>query len=104
MLPINLLPLTVKQALHDLANFIKERRTAVPGITKVIVFGGSYAGSLAAWIRLKYPDLVDGAVSSSGTFNVVVNGFGMHTFLWRAKIKIIQMLFTRPKNYLYSKE
>jgi thymus-specific serine protease len=32
---------------------------------KWIVFGSSYAGVLAAWFRLKYPHLVDIAVSSS---------------------------------------
>lgn len=38
----------------------------MPSDIKWIVFGGSYAGSLAAWARLKYPYLVHGAVSSSG--------------------------------------
>ena len=31
----------------------------------VLTVGGSYAGELAAWMRMKYPEVVDGALSSS---------------------------------------
>lgn len=38
----------------------------LPSDIKWIVFGGSYPGSLAAWMRVKYPFLVHGAMSASG--------------------------------------
>ena len=31
-----------------------------------VSFGGSYPGSLSAWLKLKYPHLMSGSVSSSG--------------------------------------
>lgn len=55
----NLQYLSVDQALADLAYFIetKKKEEALRNST-VIVFGGSYAGSMAAWARLKYPHLI----------------------------------------------
>ncbi|KAM0724395.1 putative serine protease K12H4.7 [Formica fusca] len=58
--------LNVDQALADLAYFIetKKKEKNLENST-VIVFGGSYAGNMAAWARLKYPHLIQGALASS---------------------------------------
>lgn len=57
-----------EQALADLGSFIESMKTklSLPVGTKWIAFGGSYPGSLAAWLREKYPNLVHGSISSSG--------------------------------------
>lgn len=64
----NLVYLSSEQALADLAYFIQSVNIGYkfPNNAKWIVFGGSYGGSLAAWMRAKYPHLVHGAVSASG--------------------------------------
>lgn len=41
--------------------------------TKYIVYGGSYSGNLAAWMRQKYPDLVFAAVPSSAPVQMSYN-------------------------------
>lgn len=63
----NLRYLSSEQALADVANFIKamNKEYSLSPDVKWIVFGGSYSGSLAAWMRLKYSDLVHGSVASS---------------------------------------
>ncbi|CAH1101926.1 unnamed protein product [Psylliodes chrysocephalus] len=64
----NLVYLTSQQALADLAFFIEamNEQYELSSDVKWIVFGGSYPGSLAAWMRQKYPHLVHGAMSASG--------------------------------------
>lgn len=64
----NLKWLSVNQALADLARFITHVKEN-PALEKagVIMIGQSYAATLVTWFRLKYPHLVNGVWSSSGT-------------------------------------
>lgn len=82
--------LTVEQTLADLANFIHAMNTKHKFLPtqKWIVFGGSYGGALAVWLRLLYPQLVYGVVSSSGPINLVVDFKSMCVFVCRIKITI----------------
>jgi lysosomal Pro-X carboxypeptidase len=54
--------LTSEQALADYAVLIQHIKVTIPGAanSKVIAFGGSYGGMLAAWFRMKYPNVVQG--------------------------------------------
>lgn len=48
--------LTVDQAMMDYNKLIKEIRYLYGATDKpCIVFGGSYGGMLASWLRMKYP-------------------------------------------------
>ncbi|KAJ8947462.1 hypothetical protein NQ318_009763 [Aromia moschata] len=63
--------LTTAQALADFVYVIEElKRTYLSTVISsdtypFIAFGGSYGGMLAAWLRMKYPNSVIGAVASS---------------------------------------
>lgn len=68
--------LTSQQALADYIQFIRWFKTQqrIP-TAKVVVFGGSYGGNLAAWIRELYPNDINVAVSSSGPLNATFDMF-----------------------------
>lgn len=58
--------LSADQALADYVELISHIKTeyGTPS-SKVVTFGGSYSGSLSAWIRQKYPHIVHAALASS---------------------------------------
>lgn len=74
----NLKYLDVDQALADLNKFVQWFKSTVPGLekSKVIMVGGSYAGTMAVWMRQVYPDSVDGAWASSAPLLAKVDFVG----------------------------
>ena len=70
--------LSTDQAMADYATLIgRIRTTYYPTSGAVITFGGSYGGMLSAWMRMRYPLLVQGAIASSapiGCLNATYDG------------------------------
>jgi len=59
--------LTVEQAMMDYVMLIQYIRETYSMEDKAcVVFGGSYGGMLAGWLRQKYPHVFQGALSCSG--------------------------------------
>jgi pimeloyl-ACP methyl ester carboxylesterase len=58
--------LNVEQTMFDYVELIKMIKEKYNAQDKaVMVFGGSYGGMLAAWIRMKYPQTFQGALAAS---------------------------------------
>jgi hypothetical protein len=72
--------LTTEQALADEAYFAKnivfpgyEDHDLTSDATPWISYGGSYAGAFSAFLRVKYPEIFWGAISSSGVTKAIYN-------------------------------
>jgi hypothetical protein len=66
--------LSSDQALADLARLITHIKKEYNSKgSRVITFGGSYPGNLAAWFREKYPTVTQGSVASSGPLRAKAN-------------------------------
>lgn len=75
----NMKYLHVRQALADLAHFIRTMKATIPGMTnsKVILTGGSYSATMVTWFKKLYPDLATGCWASSAPLLAKADFFGM---------------------------
>uniref|UniRef100_A0A1L8EGF3 Putative serine protease n=1 Tax=Haematobia irritans TaxID=7368 RepID=A0A1L8EGF3_HAEIR len=73
----NMKYLHVRQALADLAHFIRTMKATIPGMSnsKVILAGGSYSATMVTWFKKLYPDLATGCWASSAPLHAKANFF-----------------------------
>lgn len=57
--------LSSRQAVEDIAGFVRAMNDRFGLKSQWVTWGGSYPGMLAAWSRLKHPELISVAVASS---------------------------------------
>lgn len=78
--------LSSRQGLEDAGSFISAMNSQ-HNLTTWITFGGSYPGSLSGWMRLRFPHLVAGSVSSSGPLFAKLDYYEyLQVFVGAAKI------------------
>ncbi len=66
--------MSVEQALADYAVFLDQIRKTYslsPSKNPIIAFCGSYGGMLAAYMRYKYPNIVQGALAASAPIYLI---------------------------------
>lgn len=83
--PENLKYLSVEQVMMDYVTLLEQIKADggydnnvddINPRTPVYVFGGSYGGMLATWLRMKYPTSFHGAIASSAPILWFKGGFG----------------------------
>lgn len=73
--------LSVEQAIADYAIIIRDIKKNIDTDNPVIALGGSYGGMLSAYIRFKYPNVVDAALASSAPI-YLASGFSNNHSFW----------------------
>ncbi|XP_073838546.1 putative serine protease K12H4.7 [Musca autumnalis] len=101
LLPENLKYLHVKQALADLAHFIRYKRETVPALanSKVIMAGGSYSATMVVWFKKLYPELLNGGWASSAPILAKVNFYEYKEVVGKALKELgSEQCYTRVQN------